>query len=247
VVQTVLVEEGARVEPGAVLARLDNSLAEQDLALARSELAHAKARGAALRLELTARERERNRLEPLADDDTIPAQELDLARDHEAQARAALQEQEAAVQVAWQKMRVAEQRASEGEVRAPAAGVIIRRHARPGNGVSVLNVTPLFVFAPQAPMIVRAELEERFLPEVRAGQRARVILEADDLRQFKAEVIRVGRLVGGRTPSDDPGERQDNRVVECVLLLEERTDLLIGQRVLVRFVGTSRSDAAVKG
>ena len=43
---------------------------------------------------------------------------------------------------------------------APADGAIVRRLVRPGDGVSTLNVTPLFWFAPGTNAIVRAEADE---------------------------------------------------------------------------------------
>jgi len=110
-----------------------------------------------------------------------------------------------------------------------------QRQARPGNGVSTLNVTPLFLFAPDAPRIVRAELEERFLGAVQPGQSAEIVLEAKPSHRRAGKVLRIGKVVGQRIPSDDPTERQDSRVVECVLALDD-TDLLIGQRVIVRFL-----------
>jgi hypothetical protein len=61
-----------------------------------------------------------------------------------------------------------------------------------------------------------------------------VTLEADEQQRFKARVLRLGTVVGNRTAGDDPAERQDARVVECVLALEAQT-LRIGQRVIVRF------------
>lgn len=236
VIRRVLVEEGAQVEAGALLAELDNTLAERELALAEGELAHARRQTGPAQVRLAAAQRERRRIEPLAPEDLVAGQELDRARDEEATARAELAALAAAAEVAQHRVAVARQRIEEGLVRAPARGQIIRRQAQPGHGVSSLNVTPLFVFVPEAPRIVRAELEERFLGAVHAGQAAEVILEADDRRRFPAQVLRVGRMVGARTPSDDPTERQDNRVVECVLALNA-ADLLIGQRVVVRFNG----------
>lgn len=130
-----------------------------------------------------------------------------------------------------EQARLSEQRI----VRAPGDGRIVRRTARPGDGVSTLNVTPLFLFAPERPRIVRAELEERFLGRVKPGQPAVVTMEADETQQFPAQVLRLGLVVGQRTPSEDPNERQDNRVVECVLSIDV-PELLIGQRVIVRFL-----------
>ena len=53
-------------------------------------------------------------------------------------------------------------------------------------------------------------------------------------------VLRVGRVVGQRLPPEDPAERQDTRVVEVVMTLE-KGNLLIGQRVVVRFLAGGES------
>ena len=235
VIAKVLVEEGARVKAGQVLATLDDELAQRNLALARSEVLQAEQERKKAEVELTAARREARRLEPLAQNETVPGQELDRARDARMLAEVAVQASLAGIATARARQQVAAREVEERKVVAPLDGQIIQRQARPGNGVSTLNVTPLFLFAPDGPRIVRAELEEQDLGSVAPRQRAEVILEADPTKKWAATVLRVGRVIGQRTPSEDPSEKQDNRVVEVVITLN--TDaLLIGQRVIVRFL-----------
>lgn len=109
----------------------------------------------------------------------------------------------------------------------------MRRQARPGDGISTLNVTSLFLFAPESPRIVRADLEERFVAAVQPGMTAQIALQADESRKFNGKVLRIGRVFGQRShPTDDPADKQDVRTVECVLSIDDQ-GLLIGQRVLV--------------
>lgn len=234
VIEQVLVEEGAHVKAGDVLAVLDTALAEQQLALAISEHRQAQQALAPIRVRIAAAEREVARLLPLVAATAVSQLELDQARDTLALAKAELSAAASAIDAAAQRVQLAEREKAERFVRAPTDGQIIQRQARPGNGVSTLNVTPLFLFAPNAPRIVRAELEERFITAIQPGQTAQIELEADSKQIFSAQVLRIGRVVGARTPSDDPAERQDNRVVECVLAVEA-PQLLIGQRVIARF------------
>lgn len=234
VIETVLVDEGARVKAGQILARLDDALAQRQLDLARGEARQAERAVTAAQIRLTAAAREAQRLEPLAGDAIVARQDLDRARDEQALARAELESLQAGVETAVQRVRLAQREVEERLVRAPVDGRIVQRQARPGNGVSTLNVTPLFLFAPDAPMIVRAELEERFLGAVAPGQRAEIVLEADPARRWTGRVVRIGQIVGQRTPSDDPSERQDSRVVDTVIAIDAN-DLLIGQRVIVQF------------
>ena len=236
----VLVEEGARVKRGQVLALLDDETARSNLALAEREVRQASHEREKSAVELAAAERELKRLEPLARNETVPRQELDRARDAQALAAVAVQTALAGIDTARARQTVAAREVEERKVVAPLDGQVIQRQARPGNGVSTLNVTPLFLFAPDAPRIVRAELEEQYLGVVAPNQAAEIVLEADSTKTWRGKVLRVGRVVGARTPSDDPGEKQDNRVVEVVVSFEDAPTLLIGQRVVVRFLANTR-------
>jgi HlyD family secretion protein len=236
VVQKVFVEEGQRVRAGDPLAQLDDQSARLAARLARAEWEQVQRAVPPIAVRLAAAERELRRVEPLAADNTVPRQTLDEAVDRVRLLRAELAQAQAAVATSARKVEAVEHEIALRVVRAPLDGTIVRRQARPGDGVSTLNVTPLFLFAPDAPRIVRAEVEERFLRMMAPGQAAEVVLEADDTRRYPAKVVRLGQVVGARTPSDDPAERQDNRVVECVLSVDA-PDVLIGQRVIVRFEG----------
>lgn len=234
VIDKVLVEEGARVRAGQILATLDDALAQRNLDLARSEARQAERQVVTARIRRAAADREMKRLEPLARNDTITRQDLDRAEDEQALARAEMASLQAGVDTTIKRVAIAQREVEERLVRAPVDGQIIQRQARPGNGVSTLNVTPLFLFAPNAPRIVRAELEERFIEVVKPTQHVEIVLEADPARRWTGQVLRIGKIVGQRIPSDDPSERQDNRVVETVIAFDAK-DLLIGQRVIVRF------------
>lgn len=233
IVERVMVEEGDQVRAGQVIAQLDNQQARLGVELARAEVFQAQKAVGTTRQKLASAEREERRLAPLAEERIVPAQEHDRARDEVLIAKSELGSAEAGVEVAASRLRSAESEIEQRIVRAPLDGQIVRRQARPGDGVSTLNVTPLFLFAPNAQRIVRAELEERFLAQVLPGQSAEVLLEADETQTFEAKILRLGRVVGARTPSDDPSEKSDLRVVECVLSIDA-PNLLIGQRVIVR-------------
>ena len=234
VIDKVLVEEGDTVKRGQALATLVDQQARRAVALARAEAAQTLAARPGAEIRLAAAQREAHRLQPLLADHTVAGQEWDAARDQVRLQQAELNVAHAAVRAAGERVKAADYEIEQRIVRAPLAGKIVRRQARPGDGVSVTTVTPLFLFAPDAPRIVRAELEERFLPLVKPGQTAEVVLEADESRKYSAKVLRLGHVVGARSASDDPTVKQDSSVVECVLAIEAN-DVLIGQRVIVRF------------
>ncbi len=232
-VKEVAVEEGQRVRQGDILAVIEDRPARLALAVARAELAQSRAALPPLRVRLGAAERESTRLESLLRSEAAARTEVDHARDQAALLHAEIAVAESAVVTAAARLRAGEYEVDQRIVRAPLDGWIVKRQARPGDGVSTLNVTPLFVFAPDAPRIVRADLDERFVEKVRSGQNAEVVLEADETRVFPGKMLRVGQVFGVKMPTGEPGERVDQRVVECVVSVEDQT-LRIGQRVLVR-------------
>ncbi len=141
IISSVMVEEGARVQPGQVLATLDDTLAQSQLTLTRSEISQAAQEVNKARLHVQATKREVNRLKPLADRKVVPRQEYDQARDALALAQVDLNAANAVLGTAKAREQVALTEVEEHKIIAPLEGQIIQRQARPGNGVSTLNVT----------------------------------------------------------------------------------------------------------
>lgn len=235
IINEVFVEEGDLVKKGQVLAAQDDRQARLNLELQRAEVAHARTALPVHQVRLAAAERERARLAQAIKDQATSQQELDRAEDSMRQLRAEIGQAEEHLKVAQARQRVAEYEVDRRVIRAPLDGQIVRRLARPGDGVSTLNVTPLFWFVPATPRIVRAELEERFIGAVRPDMSAEIVPEADESRSYTGRVLRMGQVFGPKRPrTDDPQERVDERVVECVLSIDQQ-NLLLGQRVLVKF------------
>ncbi|WP_394825396.1 HlyD family secretion protein [Pendulispora albinea] len=232
-IKQVFVEEGAKVKAGAPLAQLDDQQAVLSATVANREVAQARAALASLEVRQRAAEREVRRLEGLMASSAAPRGELDRARDEQALVVTDRAIARANIEVARARQALATYEVSLRTVRAPLDGQVIRRFARPGDGISTLNVTPLFLFAPDAKRIIRAELVDRFVPRVSPGMRAEVVVESDESQTYPAQVLRVGRVFGLKQPSDDPAEKVDQRVVECVLGIDSE-EVRIGQRVLVR-------------
>lgn len=234
-IQSVHVEEGDRVQAGQVLAVIDDRQARLALAVNAASLAEARAAVQTLQVRLAAATREADRVRPLADAEATPRREADQARDLAEQLQAELAAAQAAVATAEARVKADEYQVDQRSIRAPLDGRIVKRTARPGDGVSTLNVTPLFVFAPNMPRIVRADLDERFVDLVKVGQAAEVVIDNNGTRTISARILRVGEVFGVKTPTGEPGERLDLRVVECVLSIEDQT-VRLGQRVLVKII-----------
>ena len=121
-------------------------------------------------------------------------------------------------------------------IRAPANGRIVRRYANPGAGASTLNVSTMFDLEPNTARIVRAEIVEADIPNVSDGQQVEIQPESDPSKTYVGKVLRRAAVFGARKlASDDPSQRSDERVVEVVVTADS-APLLIGQRVLVKFM-----------
>lgn len=237
IIREVLVEEGDHVEAGQILAIQDDRSARLALDVAEAECAEVRANLELLQVQLAAAERERGRIDPLVARGAATRRALDETIDRTRFLSAEMAATEAQLRTAEARSSVAAYEVEQRNIRAPVDGWIVRRQARPGDGVSTLNVTTLFWFVPDAPRIIRAEVEEQFVAALTPGMTAEIVPESDETMVFHARVLRIGQVYGPKRPvAYDPMERVDVRVVECVLALEDGArDLLLGQRVMVRF------------
>lgn len=235
VIAEVLVEEGQQVKAGQLLARLDDRVPAAALQEARAAADSVRARLPVLALKLQTAEREQRRLVRLVSADAEAQQSLDAANDALRNAQAELAAQRAELRLSESKVHSAQIELAQREVRAPVDGRIARRLARPGAGASTLNVSTLFTLVPSGELVVRVDLEESFLHQVRVGQTVRIRPDVAPEQSLQGRVLRVGEIFGQR--KQEPGETQqkvDERVIEVVVSLPDRT-MRIGQRALVRF------------
>ena len=200
----VLVEEGDRVTEGQPLARLDNREAVH-----RAEETEARAR--------------------FAEDDLARIRTL-VTRD--IAARASLDRAEAEARAVRAVAEAAQRRLDDYIVRAPAAGLVLRRDAEVGEVVD--TPASLFWIGEPRPLRVTAEVDEEDIAQVREGQR--VLLRAD---AFPGQVLTA--TVGQITPKGD-ATRKAYRVR---LVLPDDTPLLIGMTVEANIVLRQAEDAVL--
>jgi RND family efflux transporter MFP subunit len=234
-IQAVMVEEGDKVMKGQVLARIDSRQAVIGVELATAELARARGQAGLLEVRYAFAQRDAKRNVGAAKGGAISKQ---IADDKQTEARAVhadLAAAKAAVSVAAAQLKQAEFEVEVRQIRAPFDGRIVRRNAKPGDGVSTLNVTELFQLTPVAPRIVRADIDEEFIDHVKVGMTADIISETNPDQKWQGKIIRIGEVFGSRKQSDDPNERQDVRVVDTVLSLNNE-QVRIGQRMLVKIL-----------
>ena len=236
IVSEVLVQEGDKVVTGQILARQE----DQDSRLSRNRVAaqlqQAEAQLPILEVQLDGAIREEARLLRLTSQDAASTQVYEQAQDRTKQLQAQVAAQRSSIALVRAQLAEANYQVELHTIRAPADGVIVRRYANPGSGASTFSVTAMFQLQPAALRIVRAEVEERSINAVKIGQKVEIVPESDQQAKYSGEVIRIAAVMGARKlRSDDPSERADERVVE-VVVNAEAAPVLVGQRVLVKFL-----------
>jgi ABC exporter DevB family membrane fusion protein len=145
----------------------------------------------------------------------------------------------AASDVALARARLDEARAMYDKtfVRAPIAGVVLRRHRQAGESVSTQFDSPIVTLADRSAIRVRVDVDETDIGRVAAGQAAYVTADAFGGRRFTGHVVRVGQVLGKKNVrTDEPTERVDQKVLETLVELEDGHELPIGLRVQA-FIG----------
>lgn len=237
------VEAGAAVKQGQVLAQLDTREPRTALELAKAEHARAVAQLEVLRTELLVARARRERAIAAPQPGTAGTQAMEDARFAVVYAGQQLAAQETAVLVEKQRVAQATQVLAAATVRAPADGQVVQRIAQVGEYVEPHGL--VLHLLPDGPRIVRADLNEALIARVQVGMRAEVVSVAEDSAVHGARVLNVGEVFGPPRTPDTAGsdEVADNRVVECLLQLDD-TALRVGQRVLVRFLPATAVEAA---
>ena len=248
VVKEVFVQEGDEVKAGEILARQEDDDARLSRNRVAAQLAQAQAQAPILEVQLEAAVREESRLERLIADNATSQQIYEQAQDNTRQLRAQLEAQKASIALVRAQLAEANYQMELYVIRAPTDGTIVRRYANPGSGASTFSVTAMFQLQPNSLRIVRAEVEDRSINLVKVGQKVEIVPESAQSTAYPGEVIRIAGVMGARKlRSDDPSERTDERVVEVVVDAEQ-APVLVGQRVLVKFLkdGAKPTEAAEK-
>ena len=239
-VSEVRVKEGDSVTAGEVLVQVDATPSRLDAALARAHQDQARAQVALSTQRVAATREHARRLAEAARDDAGDRQSADDAREAAAEAVAELDNAKAGVKLADAELQRAEYLVRAHVLRAPVAGQVQRLSAWPGQHASA-GGPPLLTLLPSSARIVRAELSQELVDQVRVGQLARILSDDGNQRALaRARVERVGANFGQSVLQEDPLQRIDERSVEAVLTIvdspnDATSGLRVGQRVLVRF------------
>ena len=199
------VDQGAQVQAGQLLLRLDDSEFRQQVEIARSALDAARAtvervQTDAVRAQAILEQSriEYRRRESLFASRSIAANEIDKRKEELKVAEADLEKTKAAVLESRKNLVVAQNtvdyhlaRLGDTLIAAPFDGLIIRRDRDPGD-VVVPGTSVLLLISTRS-LWVRAWVDETEMQRVSEGQRARVVFRAEPETSYSGKVVRLGR------------------------------------------------------
>ena len=119
-------------------------------------------------------------------------------------------------------------------IRSPIKGVVLRRFHRPGEVItnSLPNPDAIISVGDTSKLRVRMEVDESDVGRVQVGQRAYVTADAFPNQKFWGHVVRVGEELGRKNiQTDEPRERQDTKVLETLVELDDGHLLPVRLRV----------------
>ncbi len=196
-VNDILAEEGMQVEPGQILARLDDSDARARLASAKADREATAATLGDLRVNLANAERELARQEELFKRGLVAEQARDLARTAVDSFRARLALARGQVEAAEARVKVAQQDLDNCIVRAPFAGVVVSKDAQRGEMVSPISAgggftrTGIATIVDMSSLEIEVDVNESFIARVTPGQPVTAVLDAYPDWQVPAKVRTV--------------------------------------------------------
>ena len=244
-IAAVAADQGDRVKAGALLFRLESSDIEQQVEIARSEVAAANAtldrlkatrRGseAVLAQAITSHER----IAALASRNAASEQDVDkayealsVAQSQSSVAAAAIIEGRRRLEAAERSLKYQRARLHDTTIEAPFDGLIVRRHRDVGDVVAA--ATAVFEIVSTREMWIQAWVDETELASLTVGEASRVVFRSQPTVEYPGVVVRVGRVVDRETRE---------------LLVDVRVDRLpenwaLGQRAEVYIRVDQRDDA----
>ena len=191
--------KGDRVEKGDLLLKLDDSVQQAQLQLAKDELktAEAKSQEACLAADLALKEYERGLA--LSADGITSRQSLDTLESTRDQTRAACRAAKAVLKQSQSQVKMAEAELALTEVRAPFSGVLADRTTEVGEWITPappgVPIPPVLdLLAPRA-LYVSAPVDEVDSVRVKPGQEVRITVDSKPGEHFEGRLDRVAPYV----------------------------------------------------
>jgi RND family efflux transporter MFP subunit len=217
----LLAEERSAVRKGDTIAEIE---ADEE----RAALAEARARAVEIAAELKYLDADVGRTEKLGESGSLPRDAVDRSlRDRDiARARR---------EAAWASVKRLEAAVAKARIVAPFDGVVLERHAQPGE--TVATGSPLVTLADLARTRVQAEVDEFDSGHVKVGGDVSIAAEAWPGQAWRGVIEEVpDEVVSRRLKPLDPAQPTDARVLLAKIALREPTPLRLGQRVQIAFL-----------
>jgi membrane fusion protein (multidrug efflux system) len=238
---------GDPVARGQVLAEYDAREFELAVRQAEADLAAAREAVTRARSEVEWAQSELRRTMELHAKQLIAARDVDNARNLSNVAAAQLASAEAEVKRREATLGIARKRLEDTTIRAPMAGFVAKRHINPGEFVK--ENTLVFTIVALDPLKYTGTVPERFAPELKAGQRLDLTVEAWPGQAFAGTVTRVAPAVEvqtrtlaleGRVPNPEGRLRPGFFAKGVVLTRKEAGVAFVPAEAVVYVVGISK-------
>jgi ABC exporter DevB family membrane fusion protein len=194
------------------------------------------------------------RYERLVDKGGVSKQEYDRSRTERTQAENELREQEAEllhlrnyvtpekrvlmaakIEQAAANLRLAEERLEETRLLAPFDGTVLKLLKREGEAVSTFAPETVLLFGDLSRLRVRAEIDERFVRELRVGQTAEAYGRNLLGKTYPGYVVELEKIMGDKTVfTRASSERKDLHVLQIVIEMESGFSAPVGLQVDMR-------------
>jgi HlyD family secretion protein len=243
----MLADQGDRVEAGKVLVRLDDSELVQQVEIARSALAAAKAtvdrvetdeRRTKAVLDKVLRDHERN--QKLFANKSISVNEIEnsekaltVAEADYASGRAASMEKKKNLIVAQNTLDYNLARLEDTVIKAPFTGLIVRRDREPGD--VVVPGSSIFLLISTQELWIRAWIDETDMAKLSPDQPARIVFRSEPGRPYPGKVVRLGRET----------DRETRQFVVDVEVTSLPTNWSVGQRAEVYIQSARKNEALI--
>ena len=231
----VFVEEGMRVEEGQVVAKLDDTTQQAQLALAKAQAESSRATLAEIEALLRNARLERDRMRDLAERNLTSDASVDAAEATYDQLAARLETGRENVTVAERNVALAEDALSNMTIKAPFAGMVVSKNAQPGEMISPISAgggftrTGICTVIDTDSLEIEVDVNEAYIQRVKAGQPVSAVLDAYPDWRIPAEVIAI-------VPTAD---RQKATVKVRIDFLERDERVLRDMGVKVAFLGSA--------
>lgn len=193
----VLIEEGQAVEEGDVLARLEQSNINAELALAEAEVPARQAAIEQTEVRIEEARKDLGRTQSLVSSGALGS----AAQDRDQAALDALlaqkKQQQSQVLVAQKQVAVLRQQLDDTIIRAPFSGIVISKDAQPGEIISPVSAggsftrTGIGTIVDMASLEIEVDVNESYINRVSPGQPITAVLDAYPEWEIPAKVIAV--------------------------------------------------------